>query len=450
MAKLYEMKQTGGRVMNLVGGFDIGNGYTKAAVLNMAGGGVTDVDMPSCASVVPNPTNVKPEPSEIGKIVDSMYEHLDVQIGSHMVSEGRRLFIGNRAMTSGIQPFEFNVASHLSKANDPLSVILLLSSIAGKAMKDLWATDHKFTPDVTVLNVVAVLALPIREYVQHGKSYRANLMSRPHMITVHNFDVDVVFQINFVDVAVLPEGAAAQYALNDRDEAFMNLLLSRAKDNMLQVYARKDGKEDAEAAATCRKNILFDTTAKDIFAASNTIGVDIGEGTVNFPVYLNGEFNTDISSTLPIGYGSVLAGSLKDAQDQGFGFKTRKELSEYLKRKPTHLQARRFMTVQNIVDNHVTSLVESIAVEFSSVMGQAGSMVEVVYVYGGGATPIREELYRKLMDTMRVNQQEDVILLYLDSSWSRELNREGLLVAANARAKAYWARQQAAAAQTKE
>ena len=83
-------------------------------------------------------------------------------------------------------------------------------------------------------------------------------------------------------------------------------------------------------------------------------------------------------------------------------------------------------------------------------MGQAGSMVEVVYVYGGGATPIREELYRKLMDTMRVNQQEDVILLYLDSSWSRELNREGLLVAANARAKAYWARQQAAAAQAKE
>lgn len=432
MANLFQTTE-GKRIMNLVGGFDIGNGYTKVSVKNRMGGDVTQIDMPSCASVVPNPTNLKPEPSEVGKVISNIFEHLDVQIGSHMVSEGRHLFIGNRAMTSGVQPFEFNVASHLSKANDPLSVILLLSCIAGKAVQDIWTELHSLPQDVTVLDVTAVLALPIREYVQHGKSYRANLMSKPHMITVHNFETDLVFQVNFTDVAVVPEGAAAQYALSDFDEKFMNMILERARTNMLAVYKSMYG---AEGEQECRKNIIFETTAQDVFAATNTVGVDIGEGTVNFPVYLNSEFNTDISSTLSIGYGSVLAGALKDAQDQGFGFKTRKELSEYLKCKPTHLQMRRYQTVKDIVENHITSFVESIAVEFSSVMGQAGSMIEVVYVYGGGATPIRDELYKKLLDTMRINQQADVLLLYLDSSWSRSLNREGLLVAAEARAAA--------------
>ncbi len=87
-----------------------------------------------------------------------------------------------------------------------------------------------------------------------------------------------------------------------------------------------------------------------------------------------------------------------------------------------------------MVDNHVTNLVERIIVDFTTAMSKAGAVVEVVYIYGGGATPIRDELYRKLMETMRVNQQENVIMLYMDSQWSRYLNREGLLVIANTKA----------------
>ena len=50
---------------------------------------------------------------------------------------------------------------------------------------------------------------------------------------------------------------------------------------------------------------------------------------------------------------------------------------------------------------------------------------EVVYVYGGGASPLRDALYPKLCELFN-EYQIDVPILYLDSTYSRFLNREGL------------------------
>ena len=45
-------------------------------------------------------------------------------------------------------------------------------------------------------------------------------------------------------------------------------------------------------------------TAKDILEAGNTVGIDIGEGTVNYPVFQNGKFMPDVSLTFDKGYGA--------------------------------------------------------------------------------------------------------------------------------------------------
>lgn len=419
-----------GREMYLAAGLDIGNGYVKGAVLNLNDvnekdepGKATTVDMPSCASVVTHPQNLKPEESEVPKVVENIFSQLDVVIGSHMVSETRRLYIGNRGLNSGIKPFEFNVASHLSKANDPLSVMLMLSSIAGKALQDIYKQDGKLPNDVINVHAVLGLALPIREYVKHGAAYRETLMKQPHMVTIHNFATNVVFRIIMDDVAIIAEGVAAQYAIAQQSEQFMAGVLAHARAAMKKVYGD-----------SCKGNLLFDVEPNEVLSAMNTVGVDIGEGTVNFPVFRNGVFIPDVSSNLSIGYGSVLADALDELQDNGYPYKTRKELTEYLTLVPSRMQKAKYEQVKAIVQNHITNLVESIAVDFSTAMSKAGAVIEVVYIYGGGATPIQDELYRKLMETMRVNQQENVIVLYMDSAWSRCLNREGLLYVAKAKA----------------
>ena len=414
-----------GREMYLAAGLDIGNGYVKGSIVNLKeeGAAPTIVDMPSCASVITHPQNLKPENAEIPKIVDDIFSQLDIVIGSHMVSEGRRLYIGNRGLNSGTRPFEFNVASHLSKANDPLSVMLMLSSIAGKALQDVYAQDKTLPTDIITVHTVLGLALPIREYVKHGAAYRETLMKQPHMVTIHNFATDVVLRIVLDDVAIIEEGVAAQYAIAQQSEQFMAGVLAHARAAMKKVYG-----DD------CTNNLLFEVEPSEVLGAMNTVGVDIGEGTVNFPVFRNGSFVPDVSSNLSIGYGSVLADALDELQDNGYPYRTRKELTEYLTLMPSRMQKKKYEEVKTIVQNHITNLVESIAVDFSTAMSKAGAVIEVVYIYGGGATPIQDELYRKLMETMRVNQQENVIVLYMDSAWSRCLNREGLLYVAKSKA----------------
>lgn len=422
MSDILIKKSDKGRLVHLIGGLDIGNGYTKAAIRNEGSKTVTEIDMPSCASVISHPQDLKPDAAETGAIISDIFDQLDIVVGSPMVTETRRLYVGNRGLNSGTRPFEFNVASHLSKAHDPLSVMLLLACIAGKALQDVWEQDKALPPDVISVNADIALALPIREYVKHGVAYRDALMRQPHMVTVHNFSQDVVFRVTFTNVAIVAEGCAAQYAIVDKGVPFMDAVLAYARQAMRKVYG-----------STMDGNMLFQVNAEDVLSSMNTVGVDIGEGTVNFPVFRNGRFAADVSSNLNIGYGSVLADALDELQDAGYPFKTRKELTEYLSHEPTRMQKVQYDKVKAIVENHVTNLVESIAVDFSTTMSKAGAVTEVVYVYGGGASPIQEELYKKLMDSMKVNQQENVLLLYLDSSWSRNLNREGLLVVADAK-----------------
>ena len=185
-------------------------------------------------------------------------------------------------------------------------------------------------------------------------------------------------------------------------------------------------------AASSDMNDVFTIVAKDVLDAKNTVGIDIGEGTVNFPVFQNGKFNPDASITFDKGYGAVLNSALERLQDQGFPFNSRKELQDFLNTTPSALNRRRYKVIQTIVDEEIISFVNEVAMQFSKVMNRIGSYVEVVYVYGGGATPVRNELYPELMTKAKAFGNGEALypILYLDSRYSRYLNREGLFVMA--------------------
>ena len=56
----------------------------------------------------------------------------------------------------------------------------------------------------------------------------------------------------------------------------------------------------------------------------------------------------------------------------------------------------------------------------------------MLYVYGGGASPIKDVFYNSLIDAVKSLGGEDVMfpVLYLDSKYSRFLNRHGLYIIA--------------------
>lgn len=193
---------------------------------------------------------------------------------------------------------------------------------------------------------------------------------------------------------------------------------------------------DAMLSDVRRRGLALEgITSSDVLAAQHTIGIDVGEGTVNFPVFTAGQFNADASTTFKKGYGTVLTDALKAMRDRGFqsGFTSRKQLSEYLHAGPSPLKRNFYERVMGFVDEETMFFAKEVAEQFGRVLAVVGATTEVAYVYGGGAGAgaVKDYLYSALLaKAAEMNSEDSFPTLYLDSSYSRHLNREGLYIAA--------------------
>jgi plasmid segregation protein ParM len=205
---------------------------------------------------------------------------------------------------------------------------------------------------------------------------------------------------------VIAEGASAIYAVKLKGEEFMNAMLSEVRQNGIS---------------------LDSITATDILSADGVLGIDIGEGTVNFPVFTSGNFNTDYSGTLPKGYGTILESSLEPLQAQNNNFEDRKSLAEFLQKQPNNLSKNRYNKTKATVDAQSISFCHAVVDKFTELLRHANGQIEVIYVYGGGASPLKQWLYKYLIEASKdFSAGYDFPILYLDSRYSRYLNREGL------------------------
>ena len=182
---------------------------------------------------------------------------------------------------------------------------------------------------------------------------------------------------------------------------------------------------------------LDGVTGEDMLALKNVVGIDIGEGTVNFPVFKNGQFNSDASKTLLEGYGNMLENCLEPLANANIlSFDSRKRLASYLlENAEGGLPTKRatYNKVQAVVAKQRGIFAQVIISKFEEVMRRVGADVDVVYVYGGGATDLKEVLYPMLLDRSRDfggGTDLGYPVMYLDSVYSRYLNREGLMLIA--------------------
>lgn len=395
----------------IIAGLDIGNGYVKALLKSTGDAQPVGARFASSVAYVTNSHDIKTPVNEIPAVIENIYDEMDASFDSPLVNNGTRRLFGSRGIRSGMSLEEFDVSSHRSKAQQPLSAILVLGTIAGKALYDYWSKNHALPTDMLQVSARIALALPIAEYIRHRKAYAEGFKNSTHVVSFHNFEQPVRVEIMFEDVQVQAEGAAAQYAINAEGVGLMDAMLG-------------DVRRLGEA--------LPGITAQDVLNATNTVSVDIGEGTVNFPVFQNGKFNAEASLTFDSGYGTVLNRALERLMDAGFAFKNRKDLGEFLQTQPTAISRPRYDRVKMIVDDEIQAFANEIAMQFVKVMSRVGSYIEVVYVYGGGASPLQSVLHKLLLDTAKNFGGADVSypVLYLDSRYSQYLNRKGLFIVA--------------------
>lgn len=404
--------------INLTGGIDVGNGYVKGLIRGAGASGntnVDEIDLPSGVSTITRPNALPTPDSEApAKMEGNFYNELDVSFVSPLVGNYHRRLFGLRALSAQGAFDEFDVVGRRSKAQQELSKVLVMGAFAAKALRDYVREHGGLPPAIETLSVEArvALALPINEYLSHRTSYATEFMSGTHTVTVHNFETPVTVKLEFVDVQVIPEGASAQYAITAKGEPLMDAMLADVRRRGLS---------------------LVGITSGDVLAAEHTVGIDVGEGTVNFPVFTAGEFNADASTTHNRGYGSVLTDALKAMEDQSFspGFTSRKQLAEYLQAGASPLKRNFYDKVAQFVDEEMRFFAKEVAERFGRVLAVVGATTEVAYVFGGGAGPVKAHLYPALLaKATEMNSVDAFPTLYLDSSYSRNLNREGLYIAA--------------------
>lgn len=295
-----------------MGGVDVGNGYVKGLLVNQKTNVFDEIDMPSQLCTIMRANDLPVSDSDAPEVITGdFYNELDVSFASALVPDNHRHLFGIRALSANGAPEVFDIVGKQSKAHKALSKEIVLGIIAAKAVRDSFA-ETGLLPDpnkAISVNARIALALPINQYIKHRVAYASGFTTGVHTVNVMNFENPITVKITFDDVQIIAEGASAQYAITVKGEPLMDAMLSDVRSRGLAL----DG-----------------IVAADVLAARNTIGIDIGEGTVNFPVFTGGKFNADVSMTFSKGYGTVLDNALTDmeAKGVGLGFTNRKQFAQ--------------------------------------------------------------------------------------------------------------------------
>jgi plasmid segregation protein ParM len=406
----------------VVAGIDVGNGYTKARVA-VAGSAPRDIDMPSCVAHAPAGSWIPFESSTApASYMSDLANELDfdvraadgtVETGS---LDGRRLLCGRRATASGRVPVTFDINDSRPKCDDPLSATLVCAVIAAAAVGHCVETTGTLPVDGLGVTASVALALPIADYARCRERYQSSLEDMPRVVTIRNFEIPIEVVMSFRSVTVVPEGAAAQVAIVMMGPGFVDDALEKARALGFSFAGE---------------------TGRSIISYGNTIGVDIGEGTVNFPVFRNGRVSVESSSSIDRGYGTVLADVCERARGTGYAPRSRRELSEFMLRgDPSPRDVRIRARLRQFIDDEADAFARDVMSEYTRVLRRSGLISDVVYVYGGGADAMADRLWPELIRASMIDEDIFTPVIYVPAGVSRTLNRDGLFAVARRSAEA--------------
>ena len=393
-----------------VGGIDVGNGYTKSRIFTDEKNHVI-VDMPSCVSYISNSGRIPIEPDNT--YMSEIWNELDADIVSDAIKDidkGRIIF-GKRSVNSGETSIVFNLDDATPKCDDSLSAEIVLGVIAAVAVKKYWDDNGALPEDKLFVNMSMGIALPISDYMAHRKSYEKKFMDSVHTVHIHNFARDITVDITFDEAVVLPEGAAAQYAITDLGAEFLENVLKECRAGGVKIDES--------------------ITGNDLVSYENVVGIDIGSGNVNFVAFTNGRVNVDLSSAINKGYESVPSSVVRNLRSTPFAPQSRKELAEFMIKTNLNPQQKKLQQrLQQFIDDEVAVFARDIIMEFKSVLSKTRLNLDAVYVYGGGADAVKDTLYPMLMEAAKLDEDVYIPVIYLSSAYSRSLNRNGLCMVA--------------------
>lgn len=388
---------------------DLGYGSVKAIIDDK------EIQFPSVFTIereqdIASPVEFESK-SQKDEYMKEFLNHMDVTISSSSIKTPGRFLIGQNAVDQNLPLTHFDINDYAGKAESDYSLILTLSMIAGAAVEQAYEEGKDLSEPLKV-NTRMAAALPVKEgsNIETKNMYRERYAGSTHQVTFHNFKNPITVTIEFDKVFVATEGETAQ------------LFISTGKDKDLTKKIKEDFDTRYPEMASLVK-------AEDLIQAKNVVSIDIGAGTVDIVVIVNGKALVSASYSLSEGYDNALEEALEVLRDKKFNFSSVAELKEFLATKPSPLSRGRYEAVQKVVYAQLEPFCDRIVIEVSRSVRKAGATIEVVYVHGGGSIPMKDQtmLRTKLEDKLKdFNGGQVVPVIWITKEKAQTLNRDGL------------------------
>ena len=309
--------------------------------------------------------------------------------------EGGLYYIGQRALDSGLPCHTIEVGIDNNKLTSDIVYINTLAHTAAAAVKKAAAENVKALDKTITVHVDMATALPVSYYSKkNANDFAAKFSGKKHHVCVYVGSQEVMVDVNYDFVKVIPEGVTASFALKNEDDLY---------------HAYNQAHADAPFH-------------KEDFAKLRVLHIAIGEGTTEFPVTQDVHFKPDFISGTNNGNGHAIDAVIDDFKAH-FGLMklTRQEYSDILKNEghKYHDTALEFVTPALEIQ------AEEILHKAKQVIQQANNEIDVVCVYGGGSIMMRSALEKKLQDYC---DRAMIKLLYIPEEYAVTLEVKGLNV----------------------
>lgn len=357
---------------------------------------------------VPAPAEINSD-NEMEVYMNNFLDNMDVTVASNTVKTASRFLIGQAAVNSGLSLRQLDINDYTGKSETDLSVILTLSMIAGRRVQEAYKNGEDITKELQTDAYMAT-ALPVSEGKRDNArdAYAQRYLSNKHVVTFHNFADPITVNITFKKVYVALEGETAQMIIASDMEG-------------LSEGIKKDFDENYPELAE-------DVTVDDIIGAKNAVGIDIGGGTTDVVAIINGKANAAASTSVPTGYGTVLQEAVRILQDRQMNFEDRSQLQSFIEKEVSPLRRGQQKAAKDVVDEQVGPLTDSIVDAVSQTLRMARE-TEVIFVYGGGSIPMKDNSELRLRLSQKVKSFTggyDVPVVWIPAEYAQKLNLYGL------------------------
>ncbi|WP_270643145.1 ParM/StbA family protein [Limosilactobacillus mucosae] len=392
-------------LVNVTIAHDGGNGYMKDSI-----NGERSV-FPSTLSIVTPGHEGQVIDVEDVKAVQAMLEdymnNMDVTVQSGGVKANGRYLVGGVATRSGNPVMGFNVNSTEGKYTSDVSIIPILALTAYHVTNMLYHEHGELPKALNVVVDKMITALPIDEYKQPGvkEQYANRFLKHEHVVIINNFSHPITITISFSKVNVQPEGVIAMFGLiGDTNGNYRN-------DDLFKKFREQYD--------------LPKFNGESVLKIGNVLGIDIGDGTVDFSV-MNGispvpEFN----SSLLMGIGNVIENAAEALHRQypTIGLINRQSFMQIVDRG----RGKESQVYLSFLNNQLLVLENAIDEKIKTIYSRLNGQIDLIVVSGGGAVTLANHYFDRLSKVLDdLSPFGAAPILWVPKQYAQMLNLDGL------------------------